>query len=105
MNYAIIQNSGKQYIVQEGETLLVDKLDKQNGETVEFAKVLLVRNDESVMVGTPYVPNGIVKGKIIDQIKGKKVTTVKFKSKVHYRRKIGFRGQYTKILINSIKVS
>lgn len=105
MKYAIIQNGDKQLVVSEGKTILVDKLDKDTGSTIDFPEVLLLRNEDEIRIGTPYIAGGSVKGKIVDHLKGKKVTIIKFKSKVHYRRKIGFRPQYTKVMIESIKVN
>lgn len=104
MKYAIIQSSGKQYVAMEGDSLLVDNLNTEKGEEVDFPDVLLVRDEESIIVGNPYIPKALVKGKVLELVKGEKVTTVKFKAKVHYRRKIGFRAQYSKIAIDSIHV-
>lgn len=104
MDYAIIKSGGKQYKVSVGQELLVDKLDTEKGESHVFTEVLLVRQNDEVLIGNPYVPKGAVLGKVLDTVKGEKVITAKFKAKVHYRRKIGFRAQYSKVKIESIKV-
>lgn len=104
MDYAIIASGGKQYKVSVGQELLVDKLDTEKGKSHIFTEVLLVRQNDKVLIGNPYVAKGEVMGKVLDEVKGEKVVTAKFKAKVHYRRKIGFRAQYSKVKIESIKV-
>lgn len=103
MHYAIIRTGGKQYKVCEKETILIDKMEKEKGEKVTFRQVLLIRRNDSVFIGDPFVEKGEVLGRVVDQVKGKKILVVKFKAKVRYRRKIGFRPLYTKILIEKIK--
>lgn len=102
MLYAIIEQGGKQYKVSEGEDLFVDRVSQEKGGSFVFDRVLLLRTDDRILVGTPYVEKCKVIGKISDNIQGKKIKISKFKAKVHYRRTIGFRPQYTKILIEKI---
>lgn len=102
MKYAIIASGGKQYKVEEGQTILVDKLEADKGKPYTFDKVLLARNDDEILIGNPYIASVKVSGKVLDQIKGDKLTISKFKAKVHYRRRIGFRPLYSKILIESV---
>lgn len=102
MKYAVIKSGGKQYKVCEGDTILVDKLDSKVGEKVAFPEVLLIRTEGAIFVGDPHVSNGNVVGKILEEVKGKKIHVVKFKAKIRYRRKIGFRPIYSRVLIESI---
>jgi len=104
MKYAVIKSGGKQYKVSEGEEILLDKLPLSKGETYVFPEVLLVRDGEKITVGSPFVTDAKVAGKVLDQVKGDKVTIVKFKAKVHYRRRLGFRPLYTKVVIEKISI-
>lgn len=105
MKYAILQSGGKQYKVSEGDEILVDKLDSEKGKLYEFPQVLMVRNDEELLIGTPTVSNATVTGQVSDPVKGKKLYIYKYKAKVHYRRKMGFRPLYTKVKIESISLN
>lgn len=100
MSYAIIQTPGKQYRVKEGEEILIDRL-LGSGKEVTFP-ILLLRGEKEILVGTPYVENGKVVGKIGDEVKGKKIKVSKFKAKVRYDKTIGFRPLYSKVLIEKI---
>lgn len=102
MNYAVISSGGKQYNVKEGEQLLVEKLSLKKGDQVVFDKVLLYRNEKDILIGQPYVTGVKVIGKIVQEEKGKKIDVIKYKAKVRYRRKIGFRPIYSRVLIESI---
>jgi large subunit ribosomal protein L21 len=103
-NYAIIKSGGKQYKVQEGSEILLDRLKKEKDSRVDFQEVLLIRTDEGTNVGTPYVDKASVSGIIKDELKEKKITVTKFKAKVHYRRKLGFRPSKSLVLIDTIKL-
>ena len=100
--YAIIETGGKQYRVQEGDTLFVEKLDVTAGETVEFEKVLAVSNDGKLSVGTPYVEGVKVNATVVEQGKGPKVIIFKYKAKKDYRKKQGHRQPFTKVKIEKI---
>lgn len=100
--YAIIETGGKQYRVQEGDTLFVEKIDVAAGETVEFDKVLAVSNAGNLSVGTPFVEGAKVEASVVEQGKGKKIIVFKYKSKKDYRRKQGHRQPHTKIKIEKI---
>lgn len=102
MKYAIVASGGKQHKVSVGQELLVDRLNIEAGKPYTFEQVLLVRNDEDILVGNPYVSGAEVKGIVLDETKGDKITISKFKAKVHYRRKMGFRALYSKVKIESI---
>ena len=98
--FAIIRTGGKQYKVKEGQTLSVEKLPDDKGKIV-FSEVLLL-GGEKVKIGTPTIPNAKVEATLVNHGKAKKVTVVKYKAKVRYRRKIGHRQQFTKVKIDKI---
>ena len=103
-SFAIVQIGGKQYKVTEGSELLVDKLNATNGG-VTLDKVLLFVDGGEVKIGTPTVSGAQVVAKVLGQEKGEKVTVLKFKAKLRYRRKSGFRAALTRIKIDAIKVT
>ena len=100
--YAVIETGGKQYRVQQGDVILVEKLDGQAGDSVSFDSVLLVSADAGTKVGTPLVAGAVVEGKVLDQVKGKKIVVYKYKSKKNERKKQGHRQPYTKVQIEKI---
>lgn len=102
MMYAIIETGGKQYKVEEGTVLYVEKLDAAEGDTVTFDTVLLVSKDGEVKVGTPTVEGATVTGTVKEHGKGKKIVVFKYKPKKNYRRKQGHRQPYTKVVVESI---
>lgn len=102
--YAIIKTGGKQYKVQEGQTLHVEKLEGTEGSEIEFTDVLMYSDGENVTLGAPTIDSAIVKGQIIDQGKGKKVIVFKFKRRKGYRRFKGHRQSYTAVKIDSIQI-
>lgn len=101
--YAIIQTGGKQYRVQEGDEIFVEKLETGVGEVVEFNEVLTVIKDGAVVVGKPVVEGAKVTGKVEAQGKGKKILVFKYKAKSNYRRRQGHRQPFTKVLIEKIE--
>lgn len=102
--YAIIEACGRQYKVQEGETVYFEKLDTEEGKKVAFDKVVLVSNNGKVQVGNPYVANAKVEGKVVSHGKAKKILVFKYKAKKNERKTRGHRQDYTKVEITSIKV-
>ncbi|MBF8982163.1 50S ribosomal protein L21 [Lutibacter sp. B2] len=100
--YAIIETGGKQYRVQEGDTLFVEKLDVTEGSTVEFDKVLVVSKEGQLTVGTPAVEGAKVSATVVENGKAKKVIVFKYKAKKDYRKKQGHRQPFTKITIDKI---
>ena len=102
--YAIIETGGKQYRVQEGDVITVEKLNAAVGETVCFDHVLVLGEGEGIQVGTPYVGTA-VEGKVVEEGKGKKVIIFKYKAKKDYRKKQGHRQPYTELKINGISVN
>ena len=100
--YAIIETGGKQYKVEEGSVIFVEKLEVAEGESVTFDKVLAVANGDDLTIGTPVVAGAKVVGKVAKQGKAKKIYVFKMKRKKNYRRKIGHRQPFTKIEITKI---
>ena len=100
--YAIIESCGKQYKVSEGDIILFEKLDTEEGKKVTFSNVVLVSNDKKVEVETPYVKGVKVEGKVVAHGKGKKIIVYKYKAKKNYRRTQGHRQPYTKVEITKI---
>lgn len=99
--YAIIQTGGKQYKVQAGDEILVEKLSVEPGTEVSF-DVLLVSDDAGITVGKPVVEGVKAKAKVVEHGKGKKVVVFKYKPKKNIRSKQGHRQPYTKVEILSI---
>ena len=99
--YAVIETGGKQYRVQEGDVITVEKLNAEVGDTVTFDKVLVLGEGKDVKVGTPYV-DAAVTGSVVENGKGKKVIIFKYKAKKDYRKKQGHRQPYTLVEITSI---
>lgn len=101
--YAIIETGGKQYRVQEGDVLFIEKLDAAEGEAVTFDRVLAVSKGEGLVAGTPLVAGATVSAKVEKQGKNKKIIVYKYKAKKNYRRKQGHRQPYTKVVIEKIQ--
>lgn len=99
--YAIIATGGKQYKVEKGDVIYIEKLDTAIDSTVSF-DVLLLGAEDGVKVGTPVVEGAKVEAKVLGQVKGEKIIIYKYKSKKDYHRKNGHRQPYTKIEITSI---
>jgi len=101
--YAIIETGGKQYRVSPDEELKVEKIKgKGAGEMVEFDKVLLVKDDETLEIGKPYLEQSVVEGEIVEEGREEKVTVFTYKKRKGQRRKLGHRQPYTKVRIDSI---
>jgi large subunit ribosomal protein L21 len=100
--YAVIATGGKQYRVEQGETLHVEKLGVDAGQTLEFTDVLLVSDGANIKVGTPHVSGAKVTAEVLGDLKGPKLLIYKFRRRKGYRRKTGHRQPYTQIKITSI---
>ena len=100
---AVIKTGGKQYLVQPGDKIKVEKLDKKEGEVFVFSDVLLVEKNKKVEIGTPVVKEVKVEAKILSHGRRDKIIVFKYKAKKRYSRKIGHRQPYTEIEITSIK--
>ena len=100
--YAIIETGGKQYKVENGDQIFVEKLDTQADAEITFDKVIAVGADDGIKVGAPYVNGAAVTAKVIKNGKAKKVTVMTYKSKKNEKRKMGHRQPYTKVEITAI---
>ena len=100
--FAIFVTGGKQYKVQEGDFVFVEKLGVAEGENVTFDQVLLVNGDE-LKVGTPYVDGASVVATVVKNGKSKKIDVIKYKAKKNEKKKIGHRQDYSKIQIVKIE--
>ena len=100
--YAIIETGGKQYKVENGDIVFIEKLDAAEEATVEFTQVIALHDGKTLKVGTPYVKNAVVTGKVLKNGKGKKITVFTYKPKKGSSRKLGHRQPYTKVQIDTI---
>lgn len=100
--YAVIVTGGKQYRVQEGDVLFIEKLEAEADEVVEFDNVIAVGKDDGIVVGTPVVEGAKVSAKVIKNGKSKKVTVFKYRAKKDSKTKKGHRQPYTKVQIEAI---
>ncbi|MBE6735906.1 MAG: 50S ribosomal protein L21 [Clostridia bacterium] len=101
--YAVIETGGKQYKVEAGQELYIEKLNVEADDKVVFDKVLAVGGDDGIKVGSPYVKGAKVNAKVIKNGKAKKVTVFTYKPKKNEKRKMGHRQPYTKVSITDIK--
>jgi large subunit ribosomal protein L21 len=99
--YAIIQTGGKQYRVEKGDVIEVERLGVENG-AVDFKEVLFFSDGKAALVGTPHVKDCLVKGEVIGERKGPKVIAFKYKRRKNYRKKIGHRQKYDRVKIIDI---
>lgn len=101
--YAIIETGGKQYQVEVGQEIFVEKLGVEANDTVTIDKVIVVSGEDGIKVGAPYVGNASVSATVVKNGKGKKVTVLTYKPKKgSSKRKIGHRQPYTKLKIEAI---
>lgn len=101
--YAVVATGGKQYKVQEGDVLHVEKLKGDVGAEISFDRVLMYSDGENVSVGQPVIDGAVVSGHIVEQGKEKKIIVFKYKRRKRYRRKQGHRQMFTAVKIDSIK--
>jgi len=100
--YAIVETGGKQFRVEKGDVLRVEKLPAGVGETVEVSKVLAVGQDDSFLLGKPYVEGARVLVTVLEQEKGEKILVFKYKPKKNYRKLRGHRQRYSRIIVDEI---
>jgi len=100
--YAVIETGGKQYKVQEGDILFIEKLSAAEGSNYAFDKVLAISKDGSLSTGNPVLNGVSVSAKVLGEGKGKKIIVFKYKAKKHERKKQGHRQPYTKVQIEKI---
>lgn len=102
MAYAVFKTGGKQYRVQQGDTLDVEKIDAEVDSEAKFDEVLLVNDGSNTTVGAPFIDGAVVTAKVVDQFRGKKGVAFKFKRRQGYHKTKGFRRHMTKLEITSI---
>ena len=100
--FAVIQTGGKQYKVNEGDIIFVEKLDVNDGETVTFDKVMALSTGDDFKVGAPTVEGAKVEATVLKNGKAKKIYVMKYKAKKNEKKKIGHRQPYTKVQITKI---
>jgi large subunit ribosomal protein L21 len=103
--YAIVETGGKQYRVQPGDTIAVERLAGEPGETLDLERVLLIGGDgERARIGAPGVAGAVVRAEVVEHGRGEKIIVFRYKSKVRYRRKTGHRQALTRVRITDILV-
>ncbi|MDD4189132.1 MAG: 50S ribosomal protein L21 [Eubacteriales bacterium] len=102
--YAIIENGSKQYKIQEGDIVFLDKIDLEDGAALILDRVVALSDEDVLTLGTPYINGLKIKAKVVGQGKGKKINIFKFKAKKNYRRRQGHRQPFTKVEILKIQI-
>lgn len=104
MNYAIIETGGKQYKVNSGATIEVERLNGEANDNLSFDKVLLYVNEGKAEVGMPYLTNVVVRAKLLEQAKGEKIHILRFHAKSRHRKRHGHRQAITRVKIEAIEL-
>lgn len=99
--YAVVETGGKQYKVESGTVLYVEKLDANENDVVTL-KVIAIADENGVKVGTPYLEGASVTARVLKNGKGKKITVFTYKPKKNSKRKMGHRQPYTKVQVETI---
>lgn len=102
MKFAVIKTGGKQYLVKEGDKLKIGKISANEGDNLEFDKVLLIA-DKEVKIGAPLVEGAKVSAKVLKQGRSKKIIVFHYHSKTRYKKKAGHRQHFTEVEIMGIK--
>jgi large subunit ribosomal protein L21 len=102
--YAIIENGGKQYKIEEGKKVRLEKFAGVEGDEVKIENVLAVNTGETTLIGSPYVRGAYINGKVVAQGRDKKVTVFKYKRRKDYKVKKGHRQPFTELLVEKIMV-
>ncbi len=100
--YAVIKTGGKQYKLAQGEVIRVEKLDAEEGASVELDKVLMIADNDTFNIGTPYIEGGKVTATVKSHGRAKKVEIMKFRRRKHHQKRTGHRQYYTEIEITGI---
>ena len=100
---AIFEDRGRQYTVNKDDMIYIDKIDLKEQDKIEFDKVLLVKDNENLKIGTPYVDNSKVSATVVKNVRDDKVIVFKFKKRKNYKRTRGHKQPYTMIKIDSIQ--
>ncbi len=101
--FAVIKTGGKQYLVEPGDKIKIEKIEGETGKEIPFKDVLLVEKNRKLEIGTPFVKGTKVLGKILKQEKGKKVIVFKYKPKTRYKKKTGHRQLFSEVEIVKIE--
>jgi len=102
--YSIVEINSKQYRVEEGKPVLVDKIEAKKDDEIKIDKVLLLRDDkDGVKIGKPYLKGVAIQAKVLGNVKGKKLRVFKYKRRKDYRRTIGSRPEYTRIVVEKME--
>jgi large subunit ribosomal protein L21 len=101
--YAIVEIAGQQFKVEEGKKIFVHRLEIEEGQEIDFDKVLLIENDGKILIGEPTIKDAVIEGKVLDHMRGDKVIVFKKKRRKGYRVKNGHRQNFTQVEIVSIK--
>ncbi len=102
--FAVVKTGGKQYKVVPGEVLRVEKIDAEVGSEIELPDVLMVMDGDSIQVGEPLLDNAVVKAKVLEHGKSKKVIVFKKKRRKGYKKKVGHRQQFTTLEIQEVRI-
>ena len=100
--YAVVRTGGKQYRVQEGRSITIERLPGETGDTVELGDVLLIDSESGVTVGAPTIDGARVVGTIAEQGRAKKIIVFRYKAKTRARKKNGHRQQFTRLSVDDI---
>jgi large subunit ribosomal protein L21 len=101
--YAVIESGGRQYIVEEGSVVNIEKTHEKPGDIIELSNILLLVDDEKVEIGRPYLDKGTVLAEVKRHFKGKKTLVFKKRRRKDYKKIMGHRQQYTEVKIKEIK--
>lgn len=101
-SFAVIRTGGKQYIVRAGEKHKFEKIEAEEGKTVKFDDVLLVKKGDKIEIGAPKVSGAVIEAKVVSQTKGDKIVVFKYKKRKNYRKKTGHRQKLTEVEIVKI---
>ena len=100
--YALVNDRGKQYKMIPGETVEIDRIEIESGTELTFENILILRTDDGVKAGSPYIEGATVVAELVEDFRGPKIYIGKFKRRKKYRRRTGHRQPYTRIMIKEI---
>ena len=100
--YAIFSSGGKQFNVKAGDVIDIELIEAESGGAIEFKDVLFTSDGKTTTVGTPNVDKAVVTAEVVDQVRGPKVVSYKYKKRKNYRRKVGHRQNYTRVKITGV---
>lgn len=100
--YAVLQTGGKQYRVEEGQVLKIEKLEQDVDSTIDFDKILMVGEGEDAQIGQPYLDGAKVSATVLEQGRHKKIRIIKFKRRKHHDKQMGHRQYFTAVRIEKI---